>query len=496
MNCKRFGAAALIAVILLPALAACSSDTGDVPETTDTTVPAVTDTTTYSRENTPDSLPDTLNFNGMRMRFPLRDEPRYIREITGGDTYGDVVTDAVADRNRMVEERLGIKIETSILPYSLDDWGKSFQNSVLSLSDDYDIVPGLQTKVLVPALAGCFYNLQDEKYIDLEQPWWWNAYIDELRINNKGTYFLNGDISLVSFEMMSAIIFNKQMLTDLGTTPEELYDTVLNGKWTYDRLSELGASAYRDVNGDGVRDRGDIYGYCFVTNTTSDHFAFTVGLRSAERDANGHPVLTMNTEAWVNYFQDVLHPLFYENDGTLITGTDGNLRNNKFLNNTSLFLVDRMYVYSILRDYEGEYGVIPYPKLTEAQENYETLVHDATTVYCVPITASKENMDGITATLEAMCAQSFRTVVPAFYEIALKVKYQSDSQSGQCIDLIRAGIHTEFGYAYSAMLSGVGALSRWIISSTSTNFASQWARVENSVDIKLAELIRIYEEAE
>ena len=110
--------ALLLAALLLstPLLASCASDSPDTPST-DTaaadTQPADT-TAETTRENYPDSLP-ALDFGGENMNIHVRGDAGCIDEVFVEELTGEVVNDAVFERNEMVEERLNVDNEDPVL---------------------------------------------------------------------------------------------------------------------------------------------------------------------------------------------------------------------------------------------------------------------------------------------------------------------------------------------------------------------------------------------
>ena len=461
------------------------SDMPVVTDGADTTSEAVTEP---SRENTPDSLPADLDFGGLSIRVVFIDSKFYIQEMAAEQT-GDIVDDAIYARNAAVEDRLNITLDK--IAVGTDDPvanSAAIRSSVMAGSDDYDIVSGMQWLTLPQALQGMYMNLNNNKYLDLSQPWWWNDYIDELKVGDKATYFLNGDISLLSILNMSCIFFNKEMIADLGTTADELYKLVLDGNWTYDELNKYSALAYRDVNGDSTRDENDIYGFMTLVDGVTDHFTYTAGNVMNVRDKDGIPSLNVNNERFIGYM-DTLYNLYYNNEGVFITPSEDKMI-SRFAEGGTLFLPTRFFASSYLRDMKAEYGIIPFPKYGADQESYGTLVHDAATIFAIPVTTSRFNE--ASATLEALCAESYRTVIPAYYEMALKVKYTSDSTAGIIIDMIKNAAKTDFVYAYNYALNGAGLLCRSMIRAKSTNFASSWASIEPSAEKGLQDLIDTY----
>lgn len=450
----------------------------------------IDETSEIPRELTPDSLPDDLDFGGISIRITSRSGDINVQEVYP-ELSGDIVDDAVYNRNRMVEERLNIKI-VATFDGAPADHGNVLRNSITSGSDDFDLVSGAQWIVLPQALEGMYMNLNKSQYIELSQPWWWEDYINELKIGKVKTFFLNGDISLSSIYNMSCIFFNKNMMEDLGTPADNIYKLVLDGKWTYDELSKYCKLAYRDINGDSKRDENDLYGFMARTSTEPDHFTYTAGNVMCTRDSDGIPSLNVLTDYFVSYMQ-TLYDLYYNNEGVYVT-SDETLMRTRFANGGTLFLINRFVSCLSLREMKEEYGIIPFPKFNESQKEYGALVHDSATVYCIPVTC--QIFDEASATLEAICAQNYRTVIPAFYEMALKVKYTRDNTAGIIIDLIKNSAKTDFVYAYNYALNNAGLICRTLLGSKKYDVASEWARIQKGAEKGLQDIIEMYSRLE
>ena len=104
-----------------------------------------------------------------------------------------------------------------------------------------------------------------------------------------------------------------------------------------------------------------------------------------------------------------------------------------FSANQSLYLDVSLFFIGSLRDMEADFGILPYPKYDEAQSDYYSRV--AYYWACiVPVTNKDLEFTG--AMLEALNCESANSVVPAYYEIALKGKYSRDNESEQMLQLI------------------------------------------------------------
>jgi len=92
-----------------------------------------------------------------------------------------------------------------------------------------------------------------------------------------------------------------------------------------------------------------------------------------------------------------------------------------------------LFVIEKIRSMDVEFGIIPYPKYDSAQPEYVSRVEYYMAMQ-VPITNSDLERAG--AMLEALNSESAKTIIPAYYEIALKSKYARDDDSAQMLDLI------------------------------------------------------------
>jgi len=104
-------ASGLLALLMTgSALLSCGSDTGKQTETTGNDTTPVTEAVTEAGiEYVKDSLPDNLNFDGRQFTIYVASYNEFFEGPE--ESTGDVVDDAVIDRNRAVEERLNVDLE-------------------------------------------------------------------------------------------------------------------------------------------------------------------------------------------------------------------------------------------------------------------------------------------------------------------------------------------------------------------------------------------------
>lgn len=488
---KRITASLLTALILLPIFSSCSSEPSGENLPADTTAAqetVVTSEETTDRSQTKDNLPQDLAFDGEEIRFACRGVELFARELTAEDS-GDVVDSAIYNRNLAVEERLGITFNVIQGDSNQAVYMDNVRATILAQVPDYDVIAGAQYKAAQMVLENCFRNLADEKYLDFEQPWWDTDYMENLSVDPNRVYMLAGDLTLSKIDWTSALYFNKSIYLDRFGDPDELYQTILDGKWTLDMLANLCAEAYQDLNGDGAKDEADILGMYLNGSDQTDRITFAMGIRYSERDENGYPKMIFNNERTVRYVETITK-LFHENAGTSYKegGPD------HFKSGLSLFTSGSLFTASTFGDSEVDYGILPWPKLDAEQEEYYSGVQDNIALYMIPVTADDSRANMLCAVLEAMCAENYRNVIRAYYETALKFKYSDGELYSSIVDLIHNSATTDIIYVYSYSLNNIGTLLRTIVKSNNPNFVSLYQKYDKAVNASLDKLIAYFKE--
>lgn len=442
------------------------------------------------RENTPDSLSRDLDFEGTAVRVSNRGQDDYVAyEMPVEEPSGDIVEDALYARDRSVEERLNVEIVYTVGAFDASEYMRNIHTVLMAGDDAFDYIIGVQWCLLPQVYEGLYHELSDAPYLDWSQPWWNTRYMDTVSVNTDTHFVLAGDISLNMLRNLSCMYYNKTLYGSLYEDADGLYEIVLDGAWTHEKLRTMAAEAYQDINGNGVQDPEDRLGLGVNAVTQADHFSYAAGICMSGRDEDGYPVLLEDQTRNIAVI-DALRRLHYETVGVLAYNESDQFTTmtTDFMEGNALFLANRLMNADYLREMEIPYGVIPMPKLDESQENYISLVHDATPLYCIPLTVSDISLP--CAVLEALCAESYRTVTPAYYEMALKVKYAHDEMSGQIIDIIHAGMCTDFIYANdSSVGSNVGHMARVLVPDAGKAYTSYFESVRRAAERNLQNII-------
>ncbi len=472
----------LLAALMCLGTVACADSTDDPSSETSGTSDTVAETeaTTEAQLGLP-----KLNYDGEE--FNIHCEKGSVDVI--GELDADVVSAATYERNSNVETLLNIKIVT--IEEEADNQMAEARRLITSGEDVIDILAGYQFYALPHAYEGLYNNLNEEIYLDWSKPWWADSYMDTIQWD-ENRYVLVGDISLQMLQNMSAFFVNKRLFEDAFGSIDNLYETVFNGNWTYEVMNTYVHDIYQDLNNNGKTDEGDVVGMRTHTATPTDHFAYSAGLSLSARESDGSIVLLEEQSRNVAIAEAMYH-LFYENSGCYVSST-GDLNEYRehcmysFTDGNTLFAPFLMTAADSFRDMVDPYAIITFPKLDTLQKDYQTLVHDSTTVFAVPITV--KDPEKHSAVLEAMCYESYKKVTPAYFDVVLKSRYASDPSSARAIDMIRANIRTDFIYAnnYIFGTANLGTIMRTLMGSKSSSYMSTYKKSAQMVQRKLNQL--------
>ena len=134
---------------------------------------------------------------------------------------------------------------------------------------------------------------------------------------------------------------------------------------------------------------------------------------------------------------------------------------------------------SYYRDFENDYGIIPYPKWNEEQDAYYSMADGNFSIIAVPITVVNTDMAG--AVTHALGAYSWKNVIPNYYDIALKVKGTRDEESVAILDMILDSRVIDFAYLYDAWKGYVFTFEQFTYENNKLEFSSMYDSKLNSV---------------
>lgn len=222
---KKMLALLLAALMTAPALLSCASQN---PETPDETAEAQTEAVEeVSAEEAPaenvdengylkDDLPE-LDYGGQQVCVLYWSDVEN-QEFEAEELTGEIVNDAIFQRNIDVEDRLNVKYSWVGTPGnngSKDQYVAQARESFAAGDGAYDIYAAYSRTIGASVVNALTRSLQDSEYIDYEKPWWPDNLLEESTINGR-LYFVSGDISTNVLHMMYCMYYNKQLFEDYG----------------------------------------------------------------------------------------------------------------------------------------------------------------------------------------------------------------------------------------------------------------------------------------
>jgi len=397
-----------------------------------------------------DNLPEDLDLEGAEIKFIIgeSDPPQTLsaRSIAVEEDDGDIVNSAIYNRNARIEDRLNCKITlVEAVQAGMQDTATPV---LMAGDDDYDVLGGRQHDDIDLCLEGYCLNLNTLSeyggdYIEVDQEWWGTEYIRRMNYNNQ-VYWLTGVLSLRFISgarcvAVNANLYNKYVAETYGN----IYDIVKKGEWTLDVLGEMASLSYVDTNGNDKTDPGDIYGLNIgVGDDMVDAYAYAYGVRYSHENEDGSisfDLVDTNSE-YLNFMNKITDIRTSRYSFHAESGQPS------FSSGELLFQSSRIQYFEIkYREMEDDFYVVPLPTKNPGDE-YVTTIHDGNLLfaisYCTPQIAQTA------AVLEAMAAESYRSVMPNYYDTALKYKYTRDDNAAEIIDLIRDSVTTDFGFIW------------------------------------------------
>ncbi len=396
---------------------------------------------------------------------------------------GETLDDAVFKRNQFLEENYNIDLIYDIRNghmAGMSEISTALRGSVMAGDMSFDLYAGSSAYAGNYIAEGFFINQLNRPEFNFDQPWYYANMNDYLTIDGR-LYASAGAYGLNTLAEVGSVIFHKTLLEELQL--EEPYQIVLDGKWTMDKMFEMGRKAYKDVNGNTKADIGDRFGVIDVDGTAIWKLPFALGGHITQNDEDGIPQMVGASDHTLRIMEKI-NELKTDTElylNTTSTGSNADLIAEIRAGN-ALFTI---YPIKLAEDPDmreaADFGLLPYPKLDEDQDAYYTMCW--ADIAGVPLVCKDAGMS--CTVLEAMNCYSYYETVPAYYDIVLQRKLARDDASSAMIDLMMEGAVLDFGTIFYKEIN----TELLFMQGHTENYASWYAGVKESCEQKLSELI-------
>ncbi|MBQ7898131.1 MAG: hypothetical protein IJ323_06875 [Clostridia bacterium] len=491
---KRFTALLLSLVMMLSSvilLASCNEE--EAPDTDPIVTPQGDKTFAEGdifeeRAAVDDELPE-YDFEGRTFRIAGHKTSDFYPDPESANK-GNLIVDAMVSRTTTAENRFNFVLKPVFTGGTSEvaDW---VSKTVLSGSDEFDLLVHHVMASAGIVSKNLFLNWYDIPNVDFSKPWWAASTSDELTYDGKCIFAIS-DFNYSAVACTYCLIFNKNLANsyDLGN----LYEVVESGDWTYDYFYDLIKDVYTDNDGDGEKSAGDFYGMIQGDANQLNQWLYAFDNPIMRKNEEGVPTLAFKSDKINNIIQTLYDYCF--NTQGVCYGVDlekaGSSFTDMFLSKKGIFGVVTLgeLTATNYRNFDDEYGILPLPKFNEAQDDYHTLAYGEHTILAVPKTVKDTEFVG--TCIEALSAESYKQVIPTFYEIALKTRYLRDNESKKMLDIIINNRLFDFGYVYDGF-KGFAYTLNDMFSSGSSNFESYYSREYTSVRSHFKVIIKAFD---
>ncbi len=435
---KRYACLILAITMLLASLALLAScgDTSGSTETEGSTNAAITAGTNVETESPRQTLdvPD-VNYNGETFRVLSIDFETYYTMLDVEKITGEQVNDAIYERNRIIEDRFGIKFACEG-----DDYSKTYArlDTLVNAGDhEYDLIMLIDRDAFKATLNNYLLPYSEMRYVNLDKDYYFQSINEQYRIGNQ-TFFAYGRDCVNVLGFAVGVMYNQQLAADVGAG--DLYDAVRDQTWTYEKMFEYADAAASDLDGNGVFELGeDRLGLIGHYDNVMPCFWISADEMLIEKNEEDIPTCRLDGNVrMIDIMQDVLNRVDTNAYSVLALGDVV----GAFTENKALFYTHALNTLSSLRNMEAAYGVLPFPKYDAAQKDYITR-SAAGWLHCVPTTCKDPEKTGII--LQALAYYSSKTVYDAYYSQALTSKLLRDADSAEMVELMLSTLRVDLG---------------------------------------------------
>ncbi len=396
-----------------------------------------------------------VNYAGAEIR--ILQKSTTVDEMYAEKEIGELINDAVYDRNKFVENYLNVKLVYDSAAADVRNY-QEFETKVRGAVDSgYDQIHIISNYTYnAPTLIqeGAFLNIngiaEEENLIDLDKKWWNQSFHDESEINGK-LYMLCGDITTTIIDWAEVVFYNNSMIKQYVGEDVDILQMVYDFEWTYEEFLRMA-----HLVGDGKTNGGE-WGYTAPTNSNSlDGMIMGMAADLTIRDLRNNPVMNLNTPRNIEIGNRMR--ALYNNDASA-NCSDADM-SSYFCDGKSMFYTNILVTAGKqLKSTTLDYGVVPPPLYDENQEEYRIVPQD--NVSSLSLLCHVDAMlPAVTRTLEVMGSESYINLRHCIQWKCYKQRYLKTEAKGRMFDYIVDNIYYDFGYTYAKVMNGPYQLIR------------------------------------
>ena len=381
----------------------------------------------------------------------------------GPDVVGsNEVAKEVRARNTAAAEALNIKVTYQTTDLHRDEVLEHIQNIVMTTAKESPDVYNNDMYGLVRAMVnGYLWNVKNAgknvvNYLDFTKDGWYEEYIKGCTFDQEKLYIFAGDYFIDMIRMAHVVYVNHDILeANLSKLPsidsvDDFYADVEAGAWDLDTISSMAGAVFSDTNMDGIAQADDAIVGLVINDVTAQitSAASQISLFYQDKEDGYKPKMIQDIDDFqklANKYNEVVNSC-----GVYLAPAGST--NSVFEGSTCFLNGNVLFVYSYLGELESEMfrgscaskGLVPIPKWNlTVQEEYHTPIHDRAELGCILNTANA--FSAASALMQFLNEESDK-VIYAYYEKALKFKYNDNKNTRVMMDIVRETTDSPFSW--------------------------------------------------
>ena len=348
------------------------------------------------------------------------------------------VSKELMDRNALIEQKLGVGF--SVVKKMASELEKELKAAAKEGKPYADLVCAPMDVLADLAVDGLLENLYSLPYVDYDAGYTDKNALAEQSVKN--TMYMMSGLPTMDIGATVGLFYNKALLQNIGVDP---YAMARKGHWTWDELQNI----VKSVSSDGI------YG---ISSLLSDVNTLTsiygaCGGKIISTDENGVAIPSFD-DSIANYGVSMQKELFKDSD---LIGDEA----VKAFNEGKLgFVMARLDNVGLFDKAKGEWGLVPLPKYTAAQD-YVSPVSSDTLAFAVPKGNEDSAFSGFV--LNALLAASTDRLDKALKQTYVNYHFWSND-AALMLELIGDTKQIDLGLVYSVVPSvydiGIGMLTK------------------------------------
>ena len=375
------------------------------------------------------------NYNGYEFCFltqlPKDNENKIDYLVSDGEN-SEVISEAIYKRNEYLESRFNVKFAHK----QVSDLVTTVSAQVNGGIANFDVTIADAESLAVLARKGLLLDLNSVDLLKMSKRWWDSNAAKQLAVGGK-LYFTNCDLNIGEFG--NVVYFNKEIINHLDLTSP--YEYIKNNEWTLDKWANLVSEA----NGICVCGTVNIYGTLYE-NKNDLMFLQGSGVNPISHSDSGIFKVNEDKADKAKSVYEKIRGIFDSEHSWNMDNMDSadvhgyankyDYARSLFCQDVFLFTYGGTNIISQFADMESEYGIVPFPKYDENQEDYYSLYPANANLIALPANLSGGALERTAVIVEGLNYYSNKMVKSSWYDNILQRRYVRDDESQFCLDLL------------------------------------------------------------